>query len=208
MQSTASVPFNANVSEAELPLTANFNGGFNGGSNYQQWDASGHAVGYAPDPTLYAPQPQRPGGQLPLAGSQPGSSRPSGNSTPVMSEQLRQPPSRQNTTGSAGSWDPQPQTGGAETFKMTTSPYREPYSQQSTSPMPSRLPPPPQQPYAQSSSPMRSAPGVYTVSPEPTPTQAQFAYRPPSGPPPPSGVQTPPSAPLPNPFGGASPGLR
>lgn len=48
LQSTASVVFNPNVSDTEIPLTA-----------HQQWDKDGRAVGYTSDPMLYVPQPQR-----------------------------------------------------------------------------------------------------------------------------------------------------
>ncbi|OCH86161.1 hypothetical protein OBBRIDRAFT_797454 [Obba rivulosa] len=48
LQSTASVVFNPNVSDAEIPLTA-----------HQQWDKNGRAIGYAADPILYVPKPQR-----------------------------------------------------------------------------------------------------------------------------------------------------
>ena len=223
LQSTASVSYNPNVSEAELPLTANFNGG----PGYQQWDQSGHAVGYAPDPLLYAPQPQRPVQRLPL-GSQPGSATPSKAPTPATSDGRRQP-SRQNTDSS---WDARPHVGGSEAIRMTTSPPR--HDAYAASPSPVRLPPPPQaaQPqtaaaaYMQPPPPVHSAgtspspsyspvpasapPAIrnaYTASPGPTPTQAQsqYAYAPPAGPPPMSGTQTPPSAPLPNPFGDPAP---
>ncbi|OBZ72346.1 Golgi apparatus membrane protein TVP38 [Grifola frondosa] len=56
MESTTSFIFNPTRSDTELPL--NPKGPF-GSSKYQQWDQNGRAVGYAGDPTLYMPQPQR-----------------------------------------------------------------------------------------------------------------------------------------------------
>jgi hypothetical protein len=46
------------MSDSDIPLKPPVGG--NGiTSPYQQWDKSGHAVGYAGDPRLYAPNPQR-----------------------------------------------------------------------------------------------------------------------------------------------------
>ncbi|PSS34042.1 hypothetical protein PHLCEN_2v1946 [Hermanssonia centrifuga] len=192
--------FNPNASDSDMPLTANFNE-----SSYQQWDSNGRAVGYAPDPMLYAPQPQRP--RVPQSASRAGSNAP----TPVMSEYngSRGPPSRQNTSGSAASWDVQTHAGGADAYQMSrASPYTDPYSNST------RVPPPQiqQMPYSQSPPPIHSvAPTSATAPvtprippPEQTPTQMQFAsYRPPAGLPP--GAAQPyqphsPHSPLPNPY--------
>ncbi|KAK7691171.1 hypothetical protein QCA50_006274 [Cerrena zonata] len=63
--STASV-FNPNASTSSLPLGSRRSTS----PEYQQWDSEGRAVNYAPDPTLYAPQPKRPAR---MPSSQPGS---------------------------------------------------------------------------------------------------------------------------------------
>lgn len=195
LESTTNIPFNARTSDSELPLTANFNKD----PSYQQWDSSGRAVGYAPDPTLYAPQPRKPAR---VPGSGPSSSNAS--PAPYMSERdaYRGQPIRQNTGSSSASWDVQGQVGGPNAYQMTRQPYSDPFA----NPEPSRVAPPPQaprlqQPYAQSPPAMRSV-GNSPVTPtatgnfaEQTPTQARFAE---TGPP--TGVPSPHSAPLPNPY--------
>ena len=77
VNSTASMASNGRKSESELPLTASFQT-----AGFQQWDSQGRAVGYAPDPTLYAPQPQRP---VKITAPPSTSSQ---RSTPAMSERL------------------------------------------------------------------------------------------------------------------------
>ncbi|KAI0346223.1 hypothetical protein BDW22DRAFT_1323747, partial [Trametopsis cervina] len=47
LQSVSTVAFDGRKSESELPLTANFRT-----TGFQQWDAQGNAIGYAPDPML------------------------------------------------------------------------------------------------------------------------------------------------------------
>ena len=54
--------FNPNPSDSDIPLQPydpEREAGF-GGPSHQQWDESGHAVGYAPDPRLHAPRPRAP----------------------------------------------------------------------------------------------------------------------------------------------------
>jgi hypothetical protein len=53
--SSTSVVFNPNVSDSDIPLKPSAGAS----SPYQQWDKNGRAVGYAGDPHLYAPHPQR-----------------------------------------------------------------------------------------------------------------------------------------------------
>ena len=110
MKSTASVgSYDPAVSDAELPLTANFRAA--SGPGFQQWDDSGRAVGYNPDPMLHAPQPQRPAAasRIPLGASNA--------PTPGASEQGsgRPSPVRQDT---ASSWDARPHVGGAEAIRL------------------------------------------------------------------------------------------
>lgn len=57
--------FNPNPSDSDIPLQPydpeREAAGYGGGpSSLQQWDESGHAVGYAPDPRLHAPRPRAP----------------------------------------------------------------------------------------------------------------------------------------------------
>ncbi|KAI0058586.1 hypothetical protein BV25DRAFT_1964418 [Artomyces pyxidatus] len=59
--STVSIPFNPRGSESDIPLRP-----YDPESQeytHQQWDASGRAVGYAGDPRLHAPRPERATGQ-------------------------------------------------------------------------------------------------------------------------------------------------
>jgi hypothetical protein len=54
--------FNPNPSDSDIPLRpydSDANPGFEG-STHQQWDETGHAIGYAPDPRLHAPRPRPP----------------------------------------------------------------------------------------------------------------------------------------------------
>lgn len=175
--SNVSVDANGRKSESELPLTASFQT-----AGFQQWDSQGRAVGYAPDPTLYAPQPQRP---VKITAPPSVSSQ---RSTPVMSERLdaRTQPIRSNTGGSSASWDVQAQVG-PNSYQMSQqhSQYPDP------TPLPPRIPPP--------TSPT-TAPSNMEPRASPTPTQAHFpypgdaarvasphtapAYAPPQGPPP------------------------
>jgi hypothetical protein len=67
--STVSVTLNAHESSDEIPLTTKkpvFNPHLNdpeaGAFEYQQWDESGHAVGFTGDPQLHAPRPRVPFG--------------------------------------------------------------------------------------------------------------------------------------------------
>lgn len=159
-QSANSIP---RESDSELPLTANFNSSFN-----QQWDGQGRAVGYAPDPSLYAPQPRRP---VQISASQ----SPSGSGSPGPSMRERGPPLRQNTDSSAGSWDVRGQIG-PNAYPMSQPQYRDPYANS----QPAKLPPPP--PPAQPYTPNTPAAHTYgTASSIPssgaaqTPTQARFA---------------------------------
>lgn len=55
--------FNPNPSDSDIPLQPydpESEAGYGGGPSHQQWDESGHAVGYAPDPRLHAPRPRAP----------------------------------------------------------------------------------------------------------------------------------------------------
>ncbi|EKM57848.1 uncharacterized protein PHACADRAFT_89628 [Phanerochaete carnosa HHB-10118-sp] len=175
LQSTVSL--DPRKSDSELPLTANFAKD----STYQQWDSSGRAVGYAPDPTLHAPQPRKPLGQVASAKSSQSSSP-----APYMSERndgQRSTPLRQNTNSSTASWDAAGQVGGPNAYPMSRqSPYQDPYAAATQS---ARFPPPPGPPpqfVPQSAPPMRSlgsSPVMPTASgnylpPEQTPTQARF----------------------------------
>jgi len=58
--SSNSVIFNPQGSETNIPL----NTGLGATGQHQRWDKEGRAVGYAGDPRLYAPEPQRPQGRM------------------------------------------------------------------------------------------------------------------------------------------------
>jgi uncharacterized membrane protein YdjX (TVP38/TMEM64 family) len=54
--------FNPNPSDSDIPLRpygSERDPGFEGPA-HQQWDETGHAIGYAPDPRLHAPRPRPP----------------------------------------------------------------------------------------------------------------------------------------------------
>jgi len=57
--SNTSAVFNPHASDTTLtiPLTSSSDAPYD--PPYQQWDSEGRAVGYAPDPRIYAPQPKR-----------------------------------------------------------------------------------------------------------------------------------------------------
>jgi hypothetical protein len=62
-ESTTLSTFNPNPSDSDIPLQPydpESEAGYGGGPSHQQWDESGHAVGYAPDPRLHAPRPRAP----------------------------------------------------------------------------------------------------------------------------------------------------
>lgn len=187
------IDFNARKSESELPLTATFHN-----PGYQQWDNTGRAVGYAPDPMLYAPRPQRPTRVGSPSNVYNSSGQSSVNPTPVTGATAGAQPVRQNTNSSDASWDAQAHVGGSDVYPMTRSPA---YS--TDRPSVPRIAPPTTQPLSLTSKSPKSAvtrkpvpaapssaPGMSSGSPsEPTPTQTQFAN-----------ADHPHSAPLPNPF--------
>ena len=52
--------FNPNPSDSDIPLRPYDSDPDPEGSTHQQWDETGHAIGYAPDPRLHAPRPRPP----------------------------------------------------------------------------------------------------------------------------------------------------
>jgi hypothetical protein len=52
--------FNPNPSDSDIPLRPYGSDTDLEGSTHQQWDETGHAIGYAPDPRLHAPRPRPP----------------------------------------------------------------------------------------------------------------------------------------------------
>jgi len=59
---SSSSTFNPNPSDSDIPLRSygsDPDPGFEE-STHQQWDETGHAIGYAPDPRLHAPHPRPP----------------------------------------------------------------------------------------------------------------------------------------------------
>lgn len=61
-ESTVSA-FNPNPSDSDIPLQPydpEREAGYGGGPSHQQWDETGRAIGYAPDPRLHAPRPRPP----------------------------------------------------------------------------------------------------------------------------------------------------
>ncbi|KAI0090208.1 snare associated Golgi protein-domain-containing protein [Irpex rosettiformis] len=177
LESTDSV-VSGRKSESELPLTASFQT-----PGFQQWDNQGRAVGYAPDPALYAPQPQRP-----VKITAPPTFR-SQNSTPTMSERLdgRAQPIRSNTGGSSASWDVQAQVG-PNSYQMSQ--QHTQYPEQT--PLPPRIPPPNSNPQTRTNQTPTQAHFPYpgdaghsrVASPHSSAPTPAPAYSPPQGPPP------------------------
>ncbi|CAL1715905.1 unnamed protein product [Somion occarium] len=179
--------FNPNGSNTNIPLNRS------SPPEHQQWDAEGRAVGFAADPTLYAPQPKRP---TRLTTSQPGSrsgTPPSAASGPAMRERdrpYRHAPLRQDTASSDASWDatqdssslakipPPPAT---RRPSQSTVSHQLPYPLQSGY-HPNSAPPPyipspttsTQQSYIPPSAPF-AAPSPGNISQQSTPTQANFS---------------------------------
>lgn len=52
--------FNPNPSDSDIPLRPYGSDTDLEGPTHQQWDETGHAIGYAPDPRLHAPRPRPP----------------------------------------------------------------------------------------------------------------------------------------------------
>jgi hypothetical protein len=182
------VAFNPTGSESDIALDQY------GHAQHQQWDPSGRAVGYASDPRLHAPQPQRP--------------------TPASPADYRPVPVRRATdesngweSGSSASLDSQPGAQADARFGRTGSPPRTanvyappqappPASAPTSAPVysPPQGPPPgssptvyappqfqPSAPFAQYHPQGVSTPLVARdyADPYQTPTQAQFAAFPP-----------------------------
>ncbi|KZT64175.1 hypothetical protein DAEQUDRAFT_732966 [Daedalea quercina L-15889] len=198
MQSTASVAaFNPSASdESQVPLTAHSE--TFGAAAYQQWDASGRAVGTAGDPRLYVPEPRRAVPIRPLAEAP--THRPQG--------------ARADSGASMGSAYQMSERGAYQSAPMRsdtalTNPYPHPYAQAQAQASASPVRPT----FTASPPPMRPA---YTASPPPiappvsapahaNPPQSPPSTRPPQTAPVPQysyGVQAVPSPPpMPNPFG-------
>ncbi|KAG0693625.1 snare associated Golgi protein-domain-containing protein [Suillus ampliporus] len=139
---------------------------------YQQWDSEGHAVGYAADPHVYAPQPKKPDNPF------------TADMTPTMGTK----PLRHESTDTVG-WELQTNAAQGQSYPLsavTPEPLRNPYDDKMGSePAVVSYPPP-------AGLPPSSAAGGYTsytppLGPPPSSTAGGFAsYAPPAGPPPPS----------------------
>ncbi|TCD63005.1 Tlg2-vesicle protein [Steccherinum ochraceum] len=161
--------FNPNASESDLPL----NPKSDGVHEHQQWDSSGRAVGYAGDPSLYAPQPQR---AKPF-GSNAAASSSNVQLAPPSSAPRFSSPQRQDT---AQSWDGQATVGTQDVYKMTRqqSPSADPFA---SGPLPPKLPPPTTAPIPQSYSHPGSQPHYTSPQlppPPPGAAPAQNLYNP------------------------------
>lgn len=63
--SNDSAVFNPRGSETNIPLNPTSDSPYRATTPYQQWDKDGRAIGYAGDPRLLSPQPQRPAARMP-----------------------------------------------------------------------------------------------------------------------------------------------
>ncbi|EIN03921.1 hypothetical protein PUNSTDRAFT_128506 [Punctularia strigosozonata HHB-11173 SS5] len=134
-------------------------------SPYQQWDASGRAVGYAPDPRLHAPQPHRPVAKPTSPSPSPADYRP----VPV-----RRATDESLSTASGGSGESVESLPGAR-FDAHYARTGEP----SPLPSPAYAPPPPPPTGRQATKSPAPFSQYYAQDPHQTPTQAQFASFPP-----------------------------
>jgi len=186
--SSNSVVFNAQHSDANIPLNPTAMP-YGATGPYQQWDKEGHAVGYAGDPRLYVPEPQRPQGRVPTY--QTDDRRGVGTSYPESKEADGRNLLRQES-GDSVEWNAQ---GRRDTFDIPRiaspahEPLHDPFEASPTDAHQASYPP---------ISPPPSVPSPHVAQ---TPTQAQYAnYNPQS-----TLTTDTTSPPLPNPFPGATP---
>ncbi|KAI0951488.1 hypothetical protein AcW1_008522 [Taiwanofungus camphoratus] len=183
LDSTGSVTFNPNPSDSEIPL----NPTNSGASAYQQWDENGRAVGYAPDPNLYMPQPRRAPSRPPMTAPmhRPQEHTQTGSAYPMTA------PVSQSASPFAAAQDSRPATAlphpdAAPVPRYTAAPVQATYS------TPPPIPPPPQ-PHPQSPSQRTPTMAPAAFSPPPV-AHAQFAAYP-------DGQDAgAPALPMPNPY--------
>lgn len=198
--SNASTVFNPHGSETDIPLTTS-------DQPYQQWDSNGRAVGYAGDPRLHAPEPQRAQARplvfqetQPYGGGGIGTSYPQGGTNTGGRSPLRQ------ESSDTVDWEARHREGARDTFDLprvsspgTHEPLHDPFE-----------PTPPtsyQTPYA---APLGPPPGA-APSTAPAPfAQSSFAAQTPTAQfanyhPPPAANSSVTSPPLPNPFADQTP---
>jgi uncharacterized membrane protein YdjX (TVP38/TMEM64 family) len=102
-----------NTSDTTLPLNSFSNSPYD--PPYQQWDSEGHAVGYAPDPRIHAPQPKKPDNPNPFPG----------DITPTLGTK----PLRHESTDTVG-WELQANAAQGQSYRlsaMAAEPLRNPY---------------------------------------------------------------------------------
>ena len=188
--SSNSVVFNVQGSDTHIPLNPTTMP-YGATAPHQQWDKDGHAVGYASDPRLYVPEPQRAPNRLPsyqideeagVGTSYQRSAEAPGGRSPLRQE-----------SGDSMGWNSQ---GRRDTFDIPRiaspvhEPLHDPFETSPTDMHQASYPPP--------LSPPPSAPSPHVTQ---TPTQAQYAnYNPQS-----AVTANITSPPLPNPFTGATP---
>lgn len=101
-----------NASDVTVPLNSFSD------TPYQQWDSEGRAIGYAPDPRIYAPQPKKPENPNPFPG----------DTTPTLGTK----PLRQESTDTVA-WELQANAAQGQSYQlsaMATEPLRNPYEGQ------------------------------------------------------------------------------
>lgn len=101
-----------NASDVTVPLNSFSD------TPYQQWDSEGRAIGYAPDPRIYAPQPKKPENSNPFPG----------DTTPTLGTK----PLRQESTDTVA-WELQANAAQGQSYQlsaMATEPLRNPYEGQ------------------------------------------------------------------------------
>ncbi|KAG2064218.1 hypothetical protein BDR04DRAFT_284201 [Suillus decipiens] len=101
-----------NASDVTVPLNSFSD------TPYQQWDSEGRAIGYAPDPRIYAPQPKKPENPNPFPG----------DTTPTLGTK----PLRQESTDTVA-WELQANAAQGQSYRlsaMATEPLRNPYEGQ------------------------------------------------------------------------------
>lgn len=93
--------FNPNSSDTTLTIPSS---GAPYDPPYQQWDSEGRAVGYAPDPRIYAPQPKKSGSPFPA-----------GNKAPTIGT----PPLRHDSTDTV-SWEIQTNAAQGQSYPLSS----------------------------------------------------------------------------------------
>jgi uncharacterized membrane protein YdjX (TVP38/TMEM64 family) len=195
--SNDSAVFNPPGSETNIPLNQSSDLPY---TTHQRWDGDGRAIGYANDPRLLSPQPQRPAGRIPTYRTESGGGHGTGSQHYDEGSGTAYPGGRsavRQDSGDSVAWDNQYSEGSLETYQA---PSRTKSPPRLTSPLGSeQIKAARQTSYSPSllSSPS-APPRIVPTSPR---TQYETYH-------PPTVTDNVTSVPLPNPFPDAPPGYE